>query len=128
MRFPPAPVSRARLVAEAMQRILYGSHDPDEVTTQTFAAAYSHGAGTRQLARAMLRHDRRPRGVVRSLFVTRNLARLIEVEASAHGAQLEAVVNRAWQWRVARATWKRNRRIDARLGDLKAAASRDARP
>jgi hypothetical protein len=128
MRYPPPPVSRARLVAEALQRILYGSHEPDEAVTQSFAAAYSRGAGTRQLARAMLRHDRRLRGVIRSLFVTRNLARLIEIEASARGAQLEAVVNRAWEWRVARATWKRNDGIDARLADLKAAASRKAQP
>jgi hypothetical protein len=128
MRFPPAPIGRGRLIAEAMQRILYGVHDPDESVTQNFAAAYARGAGTRHLARVMLRRNRRLRGMLRSLFVSRNLARLIEIEASAHGARLEAVANRRWQWRVARTTWQRNDRLEARVGELSAATSHGARP
>jgi Domain of unknown function (DUF4214) len=118
MRFPPAPVSRGRLIGEALQTVLYSRARPDEALTQIFAVEYAKGVGTRRLARVMLRRDRNPRGVLRSLFVTRATVRLVEVEATARGARLEALANRRWQWRVDRKSWRRTDRIAARVNRL----------
>jgi len=121
MRFPPAPISRGRLVAEALQTVLYSRPRPDEALSQIFAVEFAKGVGTRQLARVMLRRDRRPRGVLRSLYVSRATVRLVEVEATARGAGYEALANRRWQWRVDRKSWRRAERIAARV-DLIAAS------
>ena len=114
-RFPPAPISRGQLIAESMQVILLSRQVPDRSLTRRFAGAYDNGASTREVAKAMLRLGRRPRGVARSFVLTRTLIRLIEVDATARGAQLEALANRRWQWQVDR---KAARKLQRALSSL----------
>jgi hypothetical protein len=118
MRFPPAPISRGHLIADSMQVILLSRRVPDPYLTHLYGIAYNDGATTRQVAKLMLRRDRRPRGIVRSFLLTRTLIRLIEVDATARGAQLEALANRRWQWRVARKNARRLDRIAASLEQI----------
>lgn len=122
LRFPPPPLSRSRLVAEAVQVVLL-SREPDPEITRLLGAAYA-GLGTRRLAKVLLRRDRRIRGIVRSFFVTRGVARAIEVEATARGAYLETLASRRWQWRVDRSTWNRTTLLERQIENARDACDR----
>jgi hypothetical protein len=96
IRLPPAPVSRPRVVAEAVQLLVTG-RPPSPAITDQYAARIEAGATTLQIVRAAMSASGRVRRYM-SLIQAQSIARQVEVEATSRAALAEIEAGRQWQW------------------------------